>query len=360
MYKLANQVLDFYDDIDKSTLKKVAKLAPKDLSIASDEHVASLKDRDFALTVLTKHASKLNKFPIDSRDSALLSNLYFGETYFRLPKTAAAVAAHHIKKACAKFKIEPTSPVEKLAAPSCSSNVYAEEDIPTQSVTRVNHLGGLDEMAEAEKIATNYTFAQYAFKTPSHVKVACEYFDKFASQMPVDIRHGYAAAIQKRAAELGMPPQKGTVCKYASDEYSGQVMAHIISRKSLLGAQVPMYSQALDKLAAAKNSMTPSEFASTLHALDKKAGAAQYYGGYLTDPYQVTFKSSNAPAVVKTANMQLPEEQLKALVKAKSDKIKDYFGATIAEELLKNPVEIFESLPNDAKEIIIGFADGTL
>ena len=40
--------------------------------------------------------------------------------------------------------------------------------------------------AQVEQIGDNYTFAQYAFSTPHHIKLAGEYFNKYAEKMPLE------------------------------------------------------------------------------------------------------------------------------------------------------------------------------
>lgn len=361
MFKIANQIIDAHDDVTHLHMKKVARKNPGLYMMTPDER-NQLMDHEFALSIVTKTASKMNKFPVNNHDNTLLSNEYFEETYQRLPKIAAEVAAYHIKSACEKHSIDPSPSVVGLAK-EASSNLYYEQDMTAKSkTTKIAHLA-LDELAEVQKIGDNYTFAQYAFKTPSHIKMASEYFDKFASTFPVEYRHKYAAAIQRRANELGMPAQKGDVTKYASDYYSGLVDAHLISRDSLVETSDPQFSGALKKLSAMKKDLTPTDFAKLLHGFDKKAGLEKYYGGYLIDPYQATFAGEPdqyAGWRCKTASSEMTSDKLKMVSAKHYDKIKDYFGKNVADELKKNGAPIFDSLPNDAKEVIVNIADGSI
>lgn len=357
MFKLANQVIDAYDDVSRIHLKKIAAINPK-VQVMDPAERGALDDEDFALSIITKKASKLNKFPIDSHDSTWLSNQYFEETHQRLPKTAASIAAYHIKKACERFQINPVPSVEGMAK-EASTNIYCEEDI-TESVKATKTVT-LSELAEIEKIAENYTFAQYAFATPAHVKMASKYFDHYCEKMPMEYRHKYASAIQRRAHELGMQKVAGVVGKYASDHYSGHLDAHLSSRRSLLEVAEPKFAAVLDKLAAAKKELTPSEFARALHGFDKRAGLSQYYGGYLTNPYEATFANEPDPYHgwrTKVAGVSLDQEKLSNI--ASSPKIAQYFGKSVADEFKKEPVAIFESMPNDVKEIIAQLANGEL
>lgn len=357
--RIANQVLDAYDDIYKEELVKIAKAAP-DIYMRGRDELAELADRDFALTVITKEAHKLNKFPIKTPDDVWLSNAYFHKTAHKLPKEAAGIAAYHIKNACLKSKIKPTQKVSAMSK-EASNNIYyeKEEGVRPTVQTKIAHM---NELAEAEKIASNYTFAQYAFSTPNHVHMGAKYFEKFASKMPLEIRHGYAEALQQRAGELGMERLKGDVGKYAGDRYSSMIGAHIRGRTSLLDGQDPKLTATLNKLASSRSKFAPSEFAQALHSFDKHAGLTKYYGSHLTDPYQATFAAeSDGAFTIKTASgASLNQDQLRKLAIAKYARIKEYFGNSVADEFKKDPSSIFESLPMDAKEIIVGIADGTV
>lgn len=360
MFKLANQVLDAYDDVHRTHLKKLAKLNPQIYLMTSDEH-SSLADDDFALSVITKRANKLNKYPVNSHDNTWLSNQYFEETHYRLPKEAATIAAWNIKQACEKFGITALSAVIGLAK-EAASNVYCEQDMPaTARVTRTV-TPDLSKFAQVQQICDNDTFATYVFATPGHVKLAVRYFEEFCDKMPVEHRHKYAAAIQRRAGDLGMDKQGGRVAKYAGDAYSAHVDAHVRSRMSLLDIADPTLKVALEKVAATKATSTPMDFAKLLHQFDKYAKLDKYYGGYLTNPYEATFAvRTNPSAIYKSASYgNLTADMIGKIATEKYAKIKEYFGVSIADTLKKEGAPVFESLPNDAKEIIAGIADGSL
>ncbi|NDC22528.1 MAG: hypothetical protein EBZ49_00135 [Proteobacteria bacterium] len=359
MFKIANQVLDAYDDVDHKILRKVAKLDPKIYLMSNDER-QKLSDNDFALSVITKKASKLNKFPVDTYDNAWLSNQYFNETHLRLPKEAAEIAAYHIKKACEQHEIETTPAVEGMAK-EAYSNVYYEGDLTSNDKTQKVVDVDLSKFAEVEKISDSYTFAQYAFPTQAHVKLANMYFDKYAEAMPLEVRHGYASNLQKRAGELGIN-LKGKISKYAANAYGAHVNAHLSSRKSLLEVADPKYAAALEKLGHMKDSLSPSEFAKLLHGFDKRAGLDKYYGGYLLNPYEATFANQHNPSYeYKSASYNsLSADMIGKISSEKYAKIKEYFGSSVADALKKEGAPVFESLPNDAKEIIAGIADGSL
>lgn len=357
MYKLANQVLDAYDDIGLSILKKAASKNPQ-VYMMTEEERSSLPDEDFALSIITKKASKLNKFPISDADSTWLSNEFFNETYKSLTKEAASIAAYNIKVACDKYKIKACPAVVGLAK-EASTNVYYEGDITSKNREVVEE--DLSKYAQVSKICGNYTHAQYVFGTTDNVKTACEYFKQYSDKMPVELRHKYASALQKRAGELGMKITEPAVCKYASDSYSAHLDGHLASRRDVLQIKDSKYTDALNKLASMRNELTPSEFAQVLHGFDKRAGIDRYYGSYLTNPYEATFAFLPNPKLVKVGSKSsMTPEALAKVFTEKYAKLKEYFGQHLADSLKKEGSAAFEALPNDAKEIIAGIADGTL
>lgn len=361
MLKFANQIIDAYDDISKDLLTKLASQNPTCYMMTPEERM-ELKDHEFGLSVITKKASKLNKFPINSADSTWLSAQYFDANHHKLPHGAAKLAAFNIKKACDKFGVAASDAVSSHAElqKEASSNVYFENEKEMRSVV-VSVRPDLSKIAMVEEVANNHTHAQYAMPRPEHVKVACKYLEDNAAKIPLELRHKYAAAIQKRAHELGMGAQKGFVQKYASDHYSGSVDAHIRARSSLLDGR-PELKSTVEKIGSAKKNFSPSEFAQMLHGFDKQAGLSRYYGAGLTDPYIATFASEPDPYEgyrVKVAGQTVNNDDLQRVVNAKYAQIKEYFGANFADEMKKHPTAIFDSLPRDAKELIVGMIDGT-
>jgi hypothetical protein len=316
--------------------------------------------------MITKKASKLLKYPIESRDSAWLSSQYFDLYNGNLPKTAAVIAARNIKTACDRFRLPATPAVDKIAALSlsekvASSNVCYESSSEPLVREEVNQTVSLEKIAQVSNIGDNYTQAQYAMPTPAHVKVACRYFEEKLAKIPLEERHKYAAAVQRRANELGMGAQTGTIAKYASDHYSGMVDAHVRSRASLLQSSPESTRGALHKLGAAREQMTPSKFASALHAFDKQAGLSRYYGSHLVNPYEATFGGEPVAGYsVKVGSSEMTHDDVQGLATKQLAKVKEYFGQTIAEEFKKDPVAIFDSLPMDAKEVLARISDGSI
>jgi hypothetical protein len=246
-------------------------------------------------------------------------------------------------------------------AKRAENNVYFEKEGALKPVN-ITVKPDLSKIAQVEDIGRDYTTAQYAMPSVTHVKLAARYLEENEKKIPLNFLHKYAATVQRRAHELGMQPLKGAISKYASDHYSPMVDAHIKSRASLLEAK-PELKSTVEKLGAAKKRLSPSEFAQMLHGFDKQAGLEKYYGAHLQNPYEATFAREVDPYAgfhYKSASQRsMDGDELAKLVHVKYAKIKEYFGDYMASEMRKDPTAIFESLPRDAKEIIVGIADGT-
>jgi hypothetical protein len=359
MYKIANQVLDA---IDNGLEIRGAVRTPEMLS--------KLRDEDYALSVTTKLANKINKFPIFSADETKLSQHFFLRNLNKLPGDAQKIAAYHIKEACLRFGVATSPVLMKIAGDKdLDSNHYLESGKFERSVTR-SHVD-LTKIAEVQKIAENETHAQYAFASPDLVKLAIDYFRKNGEAMPPKYRAGYALALQKRASELGMGTIKDVaITKYASDHYAPMIDGHIIQRMQMLDGRQDDKKITLQKVAAARESVKPADFAKLLSAFDKTAGLNRYYGSHLTDPYALTFGADPSQFdgltfSIKTAkkdgsaySRNLTAAQIDQIVDKHHAKIAEYLGPHVADELKKFP-QIFGSLPNDAKAIIAGIHDGT-
>lgn len=363
MYKIANQIIDVYDDVLYTHMRKIAKVNSK-IDVMDVNKRGELADHNFALSVITKQASKLNKFPIVDHDSTWLSNQYFQETNQLLPGEAALVAAYHIKKACDKYSVDPAPIVETMfkAAEELDipSNIYVEDHKHFAQIKTASLVNEYEKFSEIAKICDNDTFAKYAFATPSDTNKGNEYFEQFYSQIPPEYRYKYAIQLQKRAGDLGFE-LKGKIEKFASNAYSAHVDAHLASRKDLLQIADPKFTSAIIKLGKMKDQLAPLEFAKVLLGFDKRAGLDKYYNAHLTHPFEATFGSmANPKQIVKVGSQGMSHDDFSKVITTKYAKVKEYFGYTLADNLKKEGAAAFEALPNDAKEVLAGIANGTL
>lgn len=368
---LCNQILDVADDVNKAILSQIVKETPppalvKTAQIATRESKEKLSREDFALVLLTKEGSELRKYPISDAANTWLSCRYFEKTASKLPKMAIKTAAVMLKRACALFGVDESKSLAYYLEQHKSnptSNVYNEALDMTKTAHKIE--------VEAFTPDTSHHFYalrnSYAMPNQEFVKKAAAYFVDYENEfMDAQDRHQFAANVLARAKELNVPLEQATELeKYASAEYGDILGVQIRMRQDLLQAR-PEMSAALEKIATYKQTLPPLEFAKLLFTFDKKASLSKYYGGYLADAFKSTFeqritkKASGYTWESGDGELSCNEKELISAFEKKADKIKGYFGVTIADQLKKHGCQIFDSLPDDAKETIVKIAKGDL
>lgn len=376
----AAAVLDFYDDSKHELMSKVAMPAAlKDVTtsvLTPEEHV-QLSDSEFGLILLTKRASVLRKFPVNDPGNAWLSAQYFNRTYEKLAFPARFVAAKFIKTACDAYAV-PAAPAvdayaEHVEDGEATTNVFVEG---SESAWMLRKLAQVEFMANpatavemnAMVSMPNEHFAlviqggdgsvirKYAMPDTDHVKIAAEYFDQYAMDLPPEYRHRFALSVHDRAEELGVDVSGNkTLSKWASTEWNSHVQAHIEQRKSLLPRN-PGAREVLDKLAASIHETTPPDMAAALQTFDEATGLTRYYDNGVTDPFQSTMAKSAEGWSTEIDGRIITEPDLRKV--AETTRLAGYFGETFAKQFKDHPVEVFESLPAPEKEVVVQVING--
>lgn len=367
---LVHQMIDFVDDTSRSIFKEAAAGAPphiKTAKILTPEERERLDSAQFALVMRTKEAQVLRKFPLTDEANTWLSCRYFEKTSEQLPFVAQKVAATHLKRACCIYNVETSPLIDKLASSEILSNVYDEvksrneDEAHTRSVktATIREDGSKHFYALGEK---------YAMPSPEYVKKAAAYFmDHHREFTDAEDRSVFAQNVRARAQELQVQLEKKaeqTLQTYAGQDYGDSVDTQIALRQELVQSK-PELAQALSKLASHRKTTEADVFARVLFEFDKRAHLTRYYDGFLSDAFKSTFAGMKKMATGyrwedEKSGLALSEKELEKSATQKYDKIKSYFGETLANELKKHAVSIFESLPVDAKKTIAEIAKGTL
>lgn len=371
MKKLEATIIDIFDDVNLTeTMQKIAHRIPTELKkvdIPSMEDRNSLEDHDFALSIFTKNANKINKFPINNPINTVLSDQYFNLNHGKLPGQAQNIAATYIKQACDRFGLQASEGV-KLAASihPTMTNIYFEKinDKPGGSLLPEEALVADSEFYYALTKTAGDGSITRKYKMPNQdgVRAAAEYFNKYARQFAPEDRHQFASNVVKRAEELGMVIDSPAINKYAGLGYNDNVGGYLSIRRKLVEGQAT-FTEALDKLASYQSKTDPVTFAKVLHELDKRAGLDRYYDTYLADPYASTFKQTlekKANVIFSLDHLLMSESDLEKVAKDKYKTLKNYFGSTLADGLKKEGASAFIALPEDAKEIIARIANGEI
>jgi hypothetical protein len=376
---ISAEVLDFYDDSEQLGMAKVAmpsSLRQVPINLLEPDDHAALPDNEFGLVILTKRAHALRKFPVNDPGNAWLSAQYFDQNHEKLAFPARFIAAKFIKEACDAYKVPSSKMVESYVA-RAGDDIHDNTFVEGSEVQWMLRKQAQREFIEKQAAATEMdavlqmpdghfalvlqsgdgsVIRKYAMPDAAHVKVAAAYFDKYAMSLAPEHRHQFASSVKNRAEELGVDlPSDTSIEKWASSTWNTHVRAHLEHRKSLLPRNASA-RDVLDKLAAAIEETTPADLAQALTAFDEATGLERYYDKGLTDPYASTMGkvatgwSSDVDGQVITSN-----DLQKA---ASSKKLAGYLGESFATQFAKDPVSIFESLPNTEKVLIKQIING--
>jgi hypothetical protein len=367
---LCNQILDFADDTNKELLKEILKEQKlpdmvKTAQVATRETQEKLAQAEFALVAFTTDGSELRKYPVNDAANTWLSCHYFEKTGHKLPKVARKIAAVMLKRACAIYDVPESRSLafyltDHHANPK--TNVYRENSDMTKTAQPI-----MVEVVTPDNSKHFYALeGRYAMPNPEFVKKAGEYFvvNEKGFADPLD-RHTYAHNVLERAKELKVElEQKEILSKYAAADYGDILEVQMHMRADLLDAK-PQLKEALVKVSSYKKELAPVEFAKLLHTFDKRASLDKYYGHYLADAYKATFetrftKTASGYSWESEDGVSVSEKELTKTFDDKYDKVKGYFGPTVANELKKHGCAIFDSLPKDAKEVITKIAKGQI
>src|SRR5690606_11725465 len=205
-----------------------------------------LPDSDFGLIVFTKRAAVLRKFPVNDPGNAWLSAQYFHNTHEKLAFPARFIAAKVIKSACDAYGVPASKAVVAYAARAndedIDSNTFVEGSESQWLLRKLAQRELMDKQASAAEINAltempNEHFAlvirteggiirKYAMPDAQHVKIAAQYFDKYAMDLPPEYRHKFATAVRDRADELGVDVSEHKALeKWASSEWNRFVHA---------------------------------------------------------------------------------------------------------------------------------------
>jgi hypothetical protein len=327
--RIHSQVLDFYDDATREGLQKIAapgELGGLAITVMSPHDLRQLHDDQFGLLVVTKEASVLRKFPVHDAAHSYLAGQYLGMNMHKLATPARIIAAYHVKLAADSYGVRVPATVAEMAAAypeGMEGNTFVEGRDPYEPE--------LDKQASVR------------------------WFEEHVEEMDPSQRHGVAMGILKEAHVAGLMPESMPLLKYASTSWNPHLEAHLLQRKSLLPRDEAARAT-LDKLASQTGSSDPEEFARVLDAFDTKTGIDRYYGRGLADAYDSTMGMDKQAWSDEIDGETITKDDL---VKAAArPSFKSFFGETVKNAFVRDPVTIYESLPTPNKALILQISRG--
>lgn len=197
---------------------------------------------------------------------------------------------------------------------------------------------------------------RYSLDSYSDVKKAVEYFGDYWTQMAPEDRHEFAVKTASRAGDLGIEVPD-LLARYGSTGYAPDVEAHLANRRAMAPDWRDTYSELQEKRASAD----PLDFAKALEKVDRASGLYADWGGHICDPYLSTFGGGFAKEAgvwnwMSRVGDYVTEAQLKNLALNGRPLIHKYFDSDTTNGFTKDPIVIFESLPETHKIILARLA----
>jgi hypothetical protein len=352
---------DVYDDGGEA-LKNVL---PDPTSIPEFVKTASsvtqeTSDNLFAL-VMVEDNRVMKKFATADKGNTWLSALYFSMNKDHLPPEAQKVAAANLLMACEHYGIEPTSDIISLSG----------DHLPTTNLVDVSG-ERLSAVKKASTAPAEYAVTLddgtgiYPINDAASVRAADQYFSRNEGQFEPRRRREYAVKVAAAADKAGLS-LGDEILKYAGEGYSRGLQGHLdVRRHHIVEMDLSGDKRAeFDKLASARQSMGPTEFADTLHKFDQSVGLDRLYDRDIADPWYATFNmlkiakgSLPAPKSFDVAGHRVTEDDLRSLADDYKAMV-DFFGEAAARSFQADPVKIFSSMPLPQKKLVARWATDT-
>jgi len=215
------------------------------------------------------------------------------------------------------------------------------------------------KVAEASHYALPH-LRQYPIDTAAQVKQAAAYLDEHKYDFePLD-RRLYSQTVLHRAEELGVKVS-GAVLSYGGSSYGPFIDAELHKRASAF--EGTGHENVYELLLEERANVSPAVMAEMLKEADLETGAARSYGrpsvGFL-DPYAAVYgqpKLAEAePKKEDTFSWRSGGDyvngmMLKAFASRKAD-LDATFGSGFSDSFQKDPISIFESMPDPQKVVL--------
>lgn len=370
MVKLANQVLDFYDEISanrakiETVISKLPEMVKKANIPATPDEINAIPDKEWALIVVTDGGS-LRKYAIDSNANSYLSVLSFVKNADKLPKEAQSITAKNLLEAGDYFNLFKKEDIpsitrdalQKIAGDIGDGNIYIDEN---------KYETEIQVKKEAEDYALRYkdkgiVTEKYPIDTEEGIKLAIEKFTHIGEPFkhkPIYIRQ-MAYRINKAAEDKNISiPKNSIISKYASDDYDPALNVAIEERQRACVKRENelLYSELYEKRAE----FEPVVFAHILENVDRHTGVNKVWNR-VGDPYYTTLgiplekdAAENIPGLEKNAISSDVGNILTKFSQSTDNiaKLHKYLP-DVSEKFAKNPVKTYMDLPVNVQHAII-------
>jgi len=380
----AGIVLDQYDDVHCEVLKRTFQEpgnVPDMFKTASTDDPANLPDECFAL-ILMDRGQRMRKYAMHTPDTCAKSTFYFMECGGKLPPEAQKTAAFHLAESLALNGMQPPDAILKLANAAVlewrASNRPAQvldaagrvqsqlAKVARPELSNVVDITGLHaEPIQMEQVRPSSVAdfalvkegqAKYPINTFDRLTRAVDYFGRHEMEFNPEDRMQYCTKVAAKINEIGLEVP-AHIRKYANAIRDNYAVAIAISRRA---EAIPAYSDHQATLVgiAKEASAMPGEFlVAVFEEFDKMAGIDDSWDlpNGVPNPVLSVYREKKAESgddyIWDHGNDRLTGLALNRF-SAEGDARKmlsDLLSVDQVDEFVKNPIPIFESLPDPQK-----------
>ena len=382
MNKFAGVIFDYYDD-KGATLKAkfpTADQVPEVIKTANVRPKGKVPNEAFAVVMLDE-GYVFRKFACEDPGTTAMSVIYFMEHGDKLPEDAQKIAAHNIVNACISHRLMPPAALTKISQGTEKANVGEltkqheekkkqkgpEEDWGTDRVN-ANVLDTTGKKppykAKLARPTSDEDYAvvlqdgsrHYPIDTWDRIKMAEQYFSEERVRMQPHVRRQFAVKLASKSAVVGYPLDTDII-ELGAVTYAdgGHIKAAIEMRKAACdpGADTREW---LDDLFEKRATIQPKTFAECLRRFDVGLGFDHGWDQVIPDPWSSTFGIKTASVVWSSGAERVTDDDLTNLARNHIARIKDLFSDDFVEEFQKDPVTIFNSMPDPQKKLLARLA----
>lgn len=414
-FKYAGVTLDYYDDRGE-TLKALfpnPDHLPDEIKTASVRPKEKLPNEAFALIMLDQ-GHVFRKYACADPGTTMMSSIYFMEYGDRLPEEAQKTAAVNLVAACLRHNIMPPAEMTKVAEdmiPGGKADEMTDSDFPKKQMEmgqkvemehtgdpkkareisrdhleefpdyytrlskmedeakkakekkasvvdvtgkkpapRVVHTRPTDENLYAVKLADGSL--HYPIDTWDRIKTAEQYFQDERVRMDPEIRRQYAVKLARQAYIMGYPLDRDIVELGALSYHNDGHLKHACEMRKAAFPRNSAEHEFLDDLFEKRAQIQPETYAECLKRFDMMNELDRGWDHVILDPWASTFGIKTAAIAWEDGADRVTEEELINLARNNYGHLAGNYSSYFALEFSKDPVGVFNSLPDPQKRLL--------
>jgi hypothetical protein len=353
-HKFAGVTVDYYDDRGETLKAKfpTVESLPEMIKSASVQPKEKLANEDFAL-VMVDRGHVFRKFACVDPGTTAMSVIYFMEHGDKLPKSAQKLAAANLVEACIQHNMMPPATLTKTAAVTTAPVVNVTGESPAPKVKMARPSKDEDYAVVLEDGRRLYPIDNW-----DRVKTAEAYWLDKQQEMEAPVRRQYAVKLAQKSFIMGYPLHNEIVQLGALSYHNHGHLKHAIEMRKVACDPSGNGREFLDELFEKRASIHPEVYAECLRRFDIDQGLDAGWDRIVLDPWASTFGVKTASEIVwEQGAERVTAEELHNLANNNSKALKKDFTTDFVDQFQKDPVVLFNSMPDPQKKMIARLAN---